>query len=323
MALFDILGEMALNLQKQGPSIADLIAIREQRRREKNEEEKKKLLQEPVIIPGVSTETSPAELVSRVGEAARARGVEAPVDNLLQPAMEQPGGLGKTVLRPDTTIKRMDIPAYLPILKQQTAIAREEQKRHSDLKGMAAQMKAKMEMDYLQGRMPKEMIPLYEKIAKIAPKDKGFTLGPGQVRYDEQGNVITEGPPKSKKDRDQGINPTALQQNVPFVAKTLGISEGEATQLLLDRKSVPDEDFWGQVFSASYRQDGSIDVAKDTANQALELRRSMFQKKPQPGKEEQLPPQALEEVKKAAGQSVTFANGQTWKWQNGKAIRVK
>ena len=39
--------------------------------------------------------------------------------------------------------------------------------------------------------------------------------------------------------------------------------------------------------------------------------------------EEQPPPQALKAIQDANGQEVTFANGQTWKIENGKPIRVK
>ena len=39
--------------------------------------------------------------------------------------------------------------------------------------------------------------------------------------------------------------------------------------------------------------------------------------------DKELPSSALNALKLAGGKEVTFKNGQTWKWSNNKATRVK
>jgi len=87
------------------------------------------------------------------------------------------------------------------------------------------------------------------------------------------GGKITTGKPY-KANEGEGNQPTALQKNVPFVASKLGISEGEATQMLMDSKDKTDQAAYDGFLATALRESmGDAEEAAQIAEQAMGARK--------------------------------------------------
>ncbi len=84
---------------------------------------------------------------------------------------------------------------------------------------------------------------------------------------------ITPGKPY-KANEGKGNQPTALQKNVPFVASKLGISEGEATQMLMDSKGKSDQSAYDGFLQTALRESmGDAEEAAATAQSLMGVRK--------------------------------------------------
>jgi len=69
---------------------------------------------------------------------------------------------------------------------------------------------------------------------------------------------------------------TALQKNVPFLAKTMEIREAEAARILTESKDKSEEQLWSDMYKSAINAYRSEDEARQIADSFLEMRRAVF-----------------------------------------------
>ncbi len=96
----------------------------------------------------------------------------------------------------------------------------------------------------------------------------GFTLSPGQSRYDAEGNLIADLPDLNKAKDNQ----TALQKNAKFLAKVMKIDQAKAATMLLQSKTkTPQEMYLSLINTNSRATFGDPEQAAENANAAMSV----------------------------------------------------